>query len=86
MSLKGVPPVTVAEWTLQGDGNLGFYDGTPHESYHKHVLTHHFLVSLVDGYDLPMRVDNNVECPVADCPVDLGPSCSYSSRLELQLN
>lgn len=25
---KGVPPVTVAEWTLQGDGNLDFYDGT----------------------------------------------------------
>lgn len=27
LCLKGVPPVTVAEWTLQGDGNLDFYDG-----------------------------------------------------------
>ncbi|EDR10333.1 thaumatin-like protein [Laccaria bicolor S238N-H82] len=54
----GVPPATVAEWTLQGDGNQDFYD-----------------VSLVDGYNLPMRIDNNVGCPVADCPVDLGPNC-----------
>ncbi|PAV19208.1 thaumatin [Pyrrhoderma noxium] len=54
----GVPPATVAEWTLEGDGNRDFYD-----------------VSLVDGYDLPMRITNNVGCPVADCPVDLGPNC-----------
>ena len=25
--LQGVPPATVAEWTLQGDGNKDFYDG-----------------------------------------------------------
>ena len=25
--LKGVPPATVAEWTLQGDRNRDFYDG-----------------------------------------------------------
>ncbi|KAH8112930.1 Osmotin, thaumatin-like protein [Phellopilus nigrolimitatus] len=54
----GIPPVTVAEWTLQGDGNLDNYD-----------------VSLVDGSDLPMRIDNSVGCPIADCPVDLGPNC-----------
>ncbi|KAG6889589.1 hypothetical protein C0995_016397 [Termitomyces sp. Mi166 len=24
----GVPPATVAEFTLQGDGNMDFYDGT----------------------------------------------------------
>ena len=54
----GVPPATVAEWTL-GDGQgLDNYD-----------------VSLVDGYNLPMRITNNVGCPVADCPVDLGPNC-----------
>ena len=28
-------------------------------------------VSLVDGYDLPMRISNNVGRPVADYPVDL---------------
>ncbi|TDL27725.1 thaumatin-like protein [Rickenella mellea] len=54
----GVPPATVAEFTLQGDGFKDFYD-----------------VSLVDGYDLPMRISNNKGCPVADCPVDLGPNC-----------
>lgn len=27
--LKGVPPATVAEFTLQGDGNQDFYDGNP---------------------------------------------------------
>ena len=32
-------------------------------------------VSLVDGYNLPMRITNNKNCPVADCPVDLGPNC-----------
>ncbi|CAE6345494.1 unnamed protein product [Rhizoctonia solani] len=54
----GVPPVSLAEWTLSGDGNRDFYD-----------------VSLVDGYNLPMSITNNVGCPVADCPVDLGPKC-----------
>jgi len=54
----GVPPATVAEWTLSGAGGMDFYD-----------------VSLVDGYDLPMSITNNVNCPVADCPVDLGPNC-----------
>ncbi|KDQ56819.1 hypothetical protein JAAARDRAFT_179503 [Jaapia argillacea MUCL 33604] len=54
----GVPPATVAEWTLQGNGNKDFYD-----------------VSLVDGYNLPMSITNSVGCPIADCPVDLGPNC-----------
>ncbi|KAF8909632.1 thaumatin-like protein [Gymnopilus junonius] len=55
----GVPPATVAEWTLQGDGNLDYYDG----------------VSLVDGYNLPARIYNNQGCPVADCAVDLASNC-----------
>ncbi|KAF4579576.1 hypothetical protein EYR40_000243 [Pleurotus pulmonarius] len=54
----GVPPASVAEWTLQAGGNQDFYD-----------------VSLVDGYNLPMRITNNKGCPVAECPVDLGPNC-----------
>ncbi|XP_006455284.1 hypothetical protein AGABI2DRAFT_194914 [Agaricus bisporus var. bisporus H97] len=54
----GVPPATVAEWTLGAAGGLDWYD-----------------VSLVDGYNLPMRIDNNVGCPVPSCPVDLGPDC-----------
>jgi len=57
----GVPPATVAEWTL--GGNKDFYD-----------------VSLVDGYNLPLSVTNNVGCPTADCPVDLGPNCPTPLR------
>lgn len=37
-------------------------------------------VSLVDGYNLPMRIDNNKGCGVADCPVDLGPNCEYATN------
>lgn len=54
----GVPPATVAEWTLQGDGFKDYYD-----------------VSLVDGYNLPMRINNNKGCPVPECAHDLGPNC-----------
>ncbi|KAG5637268.1 hypothetical protein H0H81_005201, partial [Sphagnurus paluster] len=54
----GVPPASVAEFTLQGAGNQDWYD-----------------VSLVDGYNLPMRISNNVGCPVAECAKDLGPDC-----------
>ncbi|KAF8143530.1 Osmotin thaumatin-like protein [Mycena galopus ATCC 62051] len=35
-------------------------------------------VSLVDGYNLPMRIDNNVGCGIPSCPVDLGPDCPAS--------
>ncbi|KAI0629413.1 thaumatin-like protein [Trametes polyzona] len=54
----GVPPATVAEFTLDGNGGLDYYD-----------------VSLIDGYNLPVRIDNDKGCPVADCSVDLGPNC-----------
>ena len=32
-------------------------------------------VSLVDGFNIPIRVDNDKGCSVADCPVDLNPNC-----------
>ncbi|EPT01966.1 hypothetical protein FOMPIDRAFT_1023010 [Fomitopsis schrenkii] len=54
----GVPPATVAEFTLGGTTGIDNYD-----------------VSLVDGYNLPMRIDNNVGCGIPSCPVDLGPNC-----------
>ncbi|KAI9428648.1 Osmotin thaumatin-like protein [Lactarius indigo] len=55
----GVPPVTVAEFTLSTDPNVpDFYD-----------------VSLVDGYNLPMRINNNKGCGIPLCGVDLGPNC-----------
>ncbi|KAH6904844.1 thaumatin-like protein [Coprinopsis sp. MPI-PUGE-AT-0042] len=48
----GVPPVSLAEFTLNASGNKDFYD-----------------VSLVDG------LTTTGACPVAECPVDLGPDC-----------
>ena len=38
------------------------------------------LVSLVDGFNIPMRVDNNKGCHVADCSVDLNPKCPAALR------
>ncbi|KAG9313496.1 thaumatin [Chiua virens] len=37
----------------------------------------YYDVSLVDGYNLPLAITNTVGCGIADCPVDLGPDCSY---------
>ncbi|CAG7850269.1 Thaumatin-like protein 1a AltName: Full=Mdtl1; AltName: Full=Pathogenesis-related protein 5a; Short=PR-5a; AltName: Allergen=Mal d 2; Flags: Precursor [Serendipita indica DSM 11827] len=54
----GIPPASVAEWTLEGDSGTDHYD-----------------VSLVDGYNLPMRITNNKGCPVVECAQDLGPDC-----------
>ncbi|RDX52527.1 thaumatin-like protein [Lentinus brumalis] len=54
----GVPPATLAEFTLGAADGSDWYD-----------------VSLVDGYNLPVRISNNKGCHVADCPVDLGPNC-----------
>ncbi|KIJ56347.1 hypothetical protein M422DRAFT_239572 [Sphaerobolus stellatus SS14] len=35
----------------------------------------YYDVSLVDRYNLPLRISNSVGCPVADCPVDLNRNC-----------
>ncbi|CAK5271650.1 unnamed protein product [Mycena citricolor] len=32
-------------------------------------------VSLVDGYNLPVRIENTAGCVVPECAVDLGPGC-----------
>ncbi|RXW23227.1 hypothetical protein EST38_g2625 [Candolleomyces aberdarensis] len=37
-------------------------------------------VSLVDGYNLPVRISNNVGCPVAECATDLGPNCPQALK------
>ena len=36
-------------------------------------------VSLVDGFNLPVRISNNKGCPTSDCPVDLNPNCEATS-------
>ncbi|KAF7310284.1 hypothetical protein MIND_00402400 [Mycena indigotica] len=37
--------------------------------------TDFYDVSLVDGYNLPMRIDNSAGCGAPACAVDLGPNC-----------
>ncbi|KAJ7835791.1 thaumatin family-domain-containing protein [Mycena leptocephala] len=37
--------------------------------------TDFYDVSLVDGYNLPVRIDNTAGCPIPKCAVDLGPNC-----------
>ena len=49
----------MAEFSLHQAGGSDFYD-----------------VSLVDGYGLPVRISpSSSACHVAECSVDLGPSC-----------
>ncbi|KAJ6452068.1 thaumatin [Mycena sanguinolenta] len=42
--------------------------------------TDFYDVSLVDGYNLPMRIDNTAGCGIASCPVDLGPNCPAAQK------
>ncbi|KAH9033396.1 thaumatin family-domain-containing protein [Lactarius pseudohatsudake] len=55
----GVPPATVAEWTLQGDGNRDFYDVSLVDGYNLPMAI----------------IPSAPNCSVASCPVDLGPAC-----------
>jgi hypothetical protein len=62
----GIPPATLAEWTMDGDG--GDQDS--------------FDVSVVDGFNLPMTVKPSApECEVATCPLDLVPNCPASLKV-----
>jgi hypothetical protein len=77
--------VTVAEWTLQGNGNNDVYDGTWAVSLRSWIDTtdvvavhviRHSLVSVVNGFNLPMSIIPSASsCSVASCPVDLDPQC-----------
>ncbi|KAF8271630.1 thaumatin-like protein [Lactarius quietus] len=58
-----VSPVTVADFQLSTSVNIPDL----------------YAVSLVDGFNLPMRIGNSAGCSGALCGVDLGPLCqSYS--------
>lgn len=77
---QGVPPATVAEFTLGVAGGApDNYDGKPLPSRPENERAAHVpirpTVSLVDGYNLPVAVTNSVGCPEASCPVDLAPNC-----------
>ncbi|KAJ7056771.1 thaumatin-like protein [Mycena amicta] len=55
----GVPPATLAEFTLDGDG--GTLDNLD--------------VSIVDGFNIPITITNNVGCSIPSCPVDVDLDC-----------
>ena len=40
------------------------------------------LVSLVDGFNIPMSITNNKGCDLADCPADLNNGCEYRYILD----
>lgn len=82
-----MPPATVAEFTLGINGGPDNYDGEQQFGplACEHRLTPDHPVSLVDGYNLPLRIDNNKGCHVADCPVDLGPNCKPIWALQTHL-
>lgn len=77
--LKGVPPATLGEWTIDANG-VDNYDG---KNYHLSyscpilILDNLVAVSIVDGSNIPLSITNNKGCPVASCPKDLGPDCEY---------
>jgi Thaumatin family len=71
----------VAEWTLQGSGNLDYYDGVCFPITLQ-GLTREGLcflggaVTLVNGFNLPMAIiPSAANCPTASCPIDLNPQC-----------
>ncbi|KAG9087063.1 hypothetical protein FRC06_002752, partial [Ceratobasidium sp. 370] len=55
------PPATLAEFTLSPTDDAFDY----------------YDVSLVDGFNLPVKIQPTGGCPVADCPVDLVAQCPY---------
>ncbi|KAJ7230283.1 thaumatin [Mycena pura] len=79
----GIPPVTVAEWTLGTNGQPDNYDGTelsgPLVQRTDFLLT---AVSLVDGFNIPMSVVPTGGCPEASCPADLNPNCPGPLQLQ----
>ncbi|KAI0329065.1 thaumatin-like protein [Cubamyces sp. BRFM 1775] len=54
----GIPPATLAEFTLGINGAADSYD-----------------VSVVDGHNIPMKIETNQNCPVAECAADLVAGC-----------
>jgi len=59
-----ISPVTVADFALSPDPNE----------------PDRYTVSLIDGYNLPMSIDNDAGCDLVRCSVDLGPKCPKPLR------
>ncbi|KAF8259027.1 thaumatin [Lactarius quietus] len=59
----GQSPVTTAEFILGTDDVTD--EGIPDV----------YDISLINGFNMPMRISNNVTCSVPECSVDLGANC-----------
>ncbi|KAA1473932.1 Osmotin, thaumatin-like protein [Dentipellis sp. KUC8613] len=55
----GVPPATLAQFTLSNNAHSADF----------------YDVSVVDGFNIPMRITTNAGCPVAECAADLNAHC-----------
>ncbi|KAF8259025.1 thaumatin-like protein [Lactarius quietus] len=63
----GQSPVTTAEFTLSTDTDIPDF----------------YDISLINGFNMPMRIDNTADCGVPGCNVDLSANCQ-SCPLPLQ--
>ncbi|ELU41109.1 thaumatin-like protein [Rhizoctonia solani AG-1 IA] len=66
----GAAPTTLAEWTLSPTDDRADY----------------YDVSLLDGFDLPIRITPSAECPAAECAVDLVATCPEPLRIPTDQN
>ncbi|CAE6443534.1 unnamed protein product [Rhizoctonia solani] len=67
---SGSPPITLAEWTLSPTNDRDDY----------------YDVSLLDGFDLPVRITPSAQCAVAECAVDLIANCPQPLRVPTDPN
>lgn len=67
--------MTVAEWTLEGDGDADWYDGEHRTTLPSILVLTIISVSLVDGFNIPVTVKVSGDCSEASCPKDLNPDC-----------
>jgi len=57
----GQSPVTVAQFLLSKETSFGQSDV--------------YSITIADGFNLPMRINNDADCGVPECSVDLGAKC-----------
>lgn len=81
-SVSGKPPVTLAEFTFTSE--LVFYDLRSERSgVSAFDLTHRSFGSLVDGYNLPLRITpSNSSCFSVGCLEDVNLNCPSELRVQ----
>ncbi|KAF8260802.1 thaumatin [Lactarius quietus] len=59
---QGQSPVTIAQFALSMTTDSD-------------TIADQYDISLIDGFNLPMRIDNDAHCKASECSVDLGAKC-----------